>query len=299
MKKSYNFGYYLSEGFHSIFTHGLMSFAAVFMIVACLIIMGSFSLVALNMERELGKLEQDNEFLAFVDETYTREQALALQSKLEAVPNVSEVIFTAKEDAKANYAAKYASDQNAELYSDLPDEVFRDRYSIHMVDLSLMQETIDAVEAIEGIDGHQAAPEVAEGFVLVRNVATGVALILIVLLLLISLFIIYNTIKLGTFTRREEIAIMKMCGATNGFVRGPFIFEGMILGVAGAVLAFFLQWGVYTLIVRAIDTGAAIQLLHVIPFQTIWLRVLGIFTATGLVVGTGGSVLAIRKFLQV
>ena len=299
MKRSYNIGYYFSEGFHSIFTHGLMSFAAVMMIVACLLIMGSFSLVALNLERELGKLERDNEFLAFVDETYTREQAQALQSKLEAVPNVASVVFTAKEEAQQAYADKYASDQNAQLYSELPPEVFRDRYSVHVNDLSLLQSTINGVEAVEGIDGHQAAPEVAEGFVLIRNVATAVAFILIFMLLAISLFIIYNTIKLGTFTRREEIAIMKMCGATNGFVRGPFIFEGMLLGLCGAVVAFFLQWGIYTLIARAIDTGGSFQLITVVPFGEIWQMVLGVFAATGLVVGTGGSVLAIRKFLQV
>ena len=85
MKRSYNFGYFIAEGFRSIFTHGLMSFAAVFMILACLIIMGSFSLVAVNFERELGQLEADNQFLAFVDETYTREQAQAIQAKLEAL----------------------------------------------------------------------------------------------------------------------------------------------------------------------------------------------------------------------
>ncbi|BDF67064.1 cell division protein FtsX [Oscillospiraceae bacterium] len=299
MKRHYNLSYYFSEGFHSIFTHGLMSFAAVFMIVACLIIMGSFSLVALNLENKLGDLERDNEFLAFVDESYSREDALALQTKLEALPNVASVSFTTKEEAKANYADQFAQDKNAGLYADLPDEVFRDRYSVHMEDIAKMQETMDQVRGVAGIVNLQAAPEVAQGFVLVRNVATGVALILIVLLLLISLFIIYNTIKLGTFTRRDEIAIMKMCGATNGFVRGPFIFEGMLLGLAGAVIAFLLQWGVYGLIAQAINTGETIQLLDVVPFQVIAARVLGVFAATGLVVGTGGSVMAIRKFLQV
>ena len=134
-------GYYISEGFRSIFTHGLMSFAAVFMILACLLIMGSFSLVAVNLERELGELERDNQFLAFVDETYTREQALALQTKLEAIPNVSRVEFTTREEAKANYAAQYAEDQNAALYEELPDELFRDRYAVFMNDLSTMSET--------------------------------------------------------------------------------------------------------------------------------------------------------------
>ena len=134
---------------------------------------------------------------------------------------------------------------------------------------------------------------------LVRNIATGVALVLIGILMVVSLFIIANTTKLATFYRREEISIMKMCGATNGFVRWPFVVEGMILGLTGALLAFFLQWGIYTLITQAMDTGSTIQLLTVIPFGEIWGRVLAVFAATGLVVGTGGSVLAIHKFLQV
>lgn len=299
MKRSYNLGYYISEGFRSIFTHGLMSFAAVCMIVACLIIMGSFSLVAINLERQLGELEKDNEFLAFIDETWSREQALALRAKIEAIPNVSYVVFTTKEEAKESYAEQYAEDKNANLYTELPDELFRDRYSVHVKDLTLLQETIDAVDNVEGVVKHRAAPEIAEGMVMVRNVATGVAVILIAMLLVISIFIIYNTIKLGTFTRSKEIAIMKMCGATNGFVRAPFIIEGMLLGLFGAFVAFWLQWGLYILVVDVIDTGATIQLMTIIPFTEIWPKVLGAFAAIGFVVGTGGSIIAIRKFLQV
>lgn len=297
MKKRYNLGYYVREGFHSIFTHGLMSFAAVFMIVACLLIMGSFSLVAVNLEKELKNQEDQNEFLAFVDESYTTDQAKALESQILAIPNVATATFVPKTEAKANYAEQYASSGNEALYESLPDEVFRDRYSVHMDDISKMQETVSAVDKVAGIAGHRAAQEIADGFVMVRNVATAVALILIVMLLVISLSIIYNTIKLGTFTRRDEIAIMKMCGATNGFVRGPFVVEGVILGLFGALLAFFLEWGVYAIIGRAI--GAGDQLISLVPYTAIALPVLGAFAATGLIVGTGGSVMAIRKFLQV
>jgi len=140
---------------------------------------------------------------------------------------------------------------------------------------------------------------VANGFVVVRNVASGVAVILVAMLIVMSLFIIANTIKLGTFTRRDEIAIMKMCGATNGFIRWPFVFEGIVLGLTGAVVAFFLQWGVYSLIGRAITTSDTIKLIDVIPFQQLAWPVLGVFAVIGLLVGVGGSVLTIRKFLQV
>ncbi|MEG1858303.1 MAG: permease-like cell division protein FtsX [Pseudoflavonifractor sp.] len=301
MKHQINVGYFISEGFHSIFTHGLMSFAAVCMIVACLLIMGSFSLVAVNVGNMLGDLEAENEFFAYVDETIPQEQVQALGKKLKAVPNVSEITFISKEEAKADFAKKYAESETADVFQDLPDEVYRDRYSIHVVDIEQFGETVSAVEAMkaDGVAKVRAESDVATGFVVVRNIASGVAVILILILVVVSLFIIANTIKLGTFTRRDEISIMKMCGATNGFIRWPFVFEGIMLGICGAVLAFFLQWGVYGLIARAVATSDTIKLISVLPFKAMAMRVLGIFSATGLVVGVGGSMLAIRKFLQV
>ena len=293
--RRFDFGYFASEGFKSIFTHGLMSFAAVCMIICCLLIMGSFSLVAVNLNSMLGELEQQNEFLAYIDENYTEEQARALQPAIEAIPNVSEVTFVSRTQALEEYKAEM---DNA-LYEDLPDDVLRDRFQIHIDDINLLAQTVSQVEQVSGVANTRAAYEIAEGFIVVRNIAGAVAIILVVILLLVSLFIISNTIRLATFNRREEIAIMKMCGATNGFVRWPFVFEGMILGLCGAVLAFLLQWGIYTLIGGAIETSDTIQLITVLPFGKMALPVLGIFAGTGLVIGTGGSVLAIRKFLQV
>ena len=299
MRQRFNFSYFLSEGFHSIFTHGLMSFAAVCMIVACLLIMGSFSLVAVNVGEMLGELERDNEFLAYVDENLSAEDVAALKGTLEAVPNVASVEFISKETAKEDYVEEYASGEDADLFLELPDEVFRDRYSIKVTDIEQFSATVAAVEAVPGVVNIQAIPEIAQGFVVVSNVASGVAIILVVMLVVMSLFIIANTIKLGTFTRRDEIAIMKMCGATNSFVRWPFVVEGMILGLVGAVVAFLLQWGVYSLIGQAIETSDTIQLITIIPFDAMALKVLGIFCGTGLVVGVGGSMVAIGKFLQV
>ena len=291
-------GYHMKEGFHSIFTHGLMSFAAVCMIVACLIIMGSFSLVAVNLDNTLGDLEAENEFTAYVDGNLTEAEAQALQSKLEAVPNVDSVTFVTAQQALENYKQRYVDSEYAELF-DLPSEVLRHRYQIHVVDIEQLAQTVKDVEQVDGIAKTQAALDVAQGFVTVRNVAGAVAWILILMLLIISLFIIANTIKLATFHRREEIAIMKMCGATNWFVRWPFIFEGMILGLIGALLAFLLQWGIYSLIVTAITEYGGLQLIAIVPFKTLALRVLGAFAAAGLAIGAGGSLLAIRKFLQV
>lgn len=296
MRRKFNFGYFLGEGFRSIFSHGLMSFAAVCMIVACLIIMGSFSLVAINADKMLSKAEDENEFLAYIDETYTDAQINNLISRVERLPNVASVEFVTKEEAKKNYLDGHENDG---LYANMPDEVFRDRMAIRVVDLTQFAQTVEQVRALEGVANYRAESGLAEGFVTVRNVATVLAVSLVVLLAAVSLFIISNTIRLATFARREEIAIMKMCGATNGFVRWPFIFEGLILGLLGAVIAFFIQWGIYAALYQAVVANGAIGLFPLVTFDAIWKPVLGVFALAGALIGTCGSGFAIRRFLQV
>lgn len=129
--------------------------------------------------------------------------------------------------------------------------------------------------------------------------ASIISIALIAILLLVSVFIISNTIKLTTFDRRDEIAIMKMVGATNGFIRWPFVFEGLLLGLFSAVIAFGLQWLLHTAVARGIGTSDSLQILTVIPFEQIWQPVALVFLGAGILVGVGGSLTAIRRFLRV
>ncbi len=297
MSRRFDAGYYISEGFHSIFTHGFMSFAAVCMIVACLIIMGSFTLLAVNLDNTLGDLESENEMLVYIDDTLTQDQARALQPILAQVDNVSQLTFVTKEAALADFKAKHGD--TTSVLNDLPDEALRDRYRVHVVDIELMKQTKAALEQVEGVGFVNAATEIADGFVMVRNIATGVALVLISILLVISLFIIANTIKLATFYRREEIAIMKMCGATDGFIEWPFVVEGMLLGLTGALIAFLAQWGLYQMVAKFAIQGNGLSLVNMISYGTMAPTILAVFCGVGAFIGVAGSLFAIRKFLQV
>ena len=192
-----------------------------------------------------------------------------------------------------------AQQETAELFENTSAETLRDRYRIHVENIEQLQETADQVKQVNGIADVEASLEIADGFVMVRNVATAIAVILIVMLVVISVFIIANTIKLSTFTRREEIAIMKMCGATNWFVRAPFLVEGVILGLAGGIIAFFCQWGIYGLITRAMMESGIFSIITTVPFGNISHVVLLVFLLVGFAIGGGGSVMAIRKFLKV
>lgn len=294
-KSKVGVGYFIKEGIGSVFTHGFMSFASVCIIIACLLIMGTFSLVALNINDIIKDLESENEIVAYVDDTYTEEQAKALQSKLETVDNVTSVEFVSRDTAMDDFKASYDSS----LFDGLDSSVLRDRYIVYLEDISLMSSTQAALSNISGIAKVSAHLDIAKGFITVRNVVSVVSLIIVVILLIVSLFIMSNTVKLTTFDRRDEIAIMKMVGATNGFIRWPFVVEGMFLGLLGSLVAFVLQWGVYELIAGRISNMSLVSIITVIPFGAISLPLLAVFVGIGLLVGIGGSLVAIRNYLKV
>ena len=296
-RKSNNIGYYVHEGFRGIVTHGFMSFAAIIIIAACLLITGSFSLVAINIDYNLSNLMSENEFLAYVDSDLSDEDAEAIQPQIEAIDNVASVTFISRYDALENYKDEMGTDSTQ--LDNLPATVLRHRYSISVTDISQLTETVKAVQEISGIAKVSVALDVANGFVTVRNVVTVVTIGMVGILLVISLFIVSNAIKLATLSREEEIAIMKMCGATNGFIRLPFVFEGIVLGLASALLGFLCQWGLYTLLIRAIQSASRMQLVALVSFRTLALPMGLVFACVGLIVGVCGSLITIRKYLQV
>ena len=295
--RKHDFTYFFGEGVRNMFSHGFMSFAAVGITVACLVVMGTFTLVAYNAQVQLQKLESDYELLAFVDEEYDEAQTAAVGRAIEKRPNVKSCRFISKEEAMAAYEKKYEGD---ELFQNLDPEILRDRYAVFVNDLSIAGQTAqDIKDNVEGVAKVRVDEDVSGGLITLRNVAGVVCIALIAILLLVSVFIISNTIKLTTFDRRDEIAIMKMVGATNGFIRWPFVYEGLLLGLSGAAIAFGLQWLLYEAIAKGIENSDTLQLINVSPFGGIWGPVLCAFILVGILVGVGGSLTAIRKFLRV
>ncbi len=288
-------GYLIREGFRSIGTHGFMSFASVTIIMACLIIMGSVSLLTLNIDAMIQKMEDKNQVVAFVDEAYTEEEARAIEPKLAAIPNVSNVQFVSRKEAMDVFMSSYSED----LMEGVDETWFRHRYVLQLDDIALMSQTKAGLSATEGIAKVNANLEYAKTFVTIRNVVSVIALVLIAILVFISIFIMSNTIKLATFNRREEIAIMKMVGATNSFIRLPFVVEGLVLGILGGGLAFAAEMGLYHLITARLISSLTGSLISVIPPQQVALPMLVAFMGTSVFVGVFGGVNAIRNYLKV
>ena len=288
-------GYLIKSGFTGIFSHGLMSFATVTITMACLIIMGSFGLLVVNINELIADMEEENEVVAFIDESLTEEEARAVETLIEAVPNVSGADFVTREQAMEDFQADYDED----MFESLDPTVFRHRYIIHLTDISQMQQTKADLEAVDGVADVNAHLEYANAFITVRNIVSLVSLALIVILIVVSFFIMTNTIKLATFTRREEIAIMRMVGASNGFIRCPFVIEGLVLGLLGGLLAFAIEIILYSLLLGRVVGGVTAGIISLLPVSAVMWPLLICFAGVGVLVGVFGGSSAIRNYLKV
>ena len=294
--KSNNFGYLLKEGVRGIFLHGFMSFAAVCVTVACLIIIGSFSMLLYNLNIMVAEVEQDAEILVYIDENYTEAEAKSVGSKINMIENVHQATFVSRQQALEEFVAKQG---NEAAFQGIQADFLRDRFIVTLEDNNRMKETVPMIEAVSGVDEVNAPYRVAEAFATVQHILRIVSAAVIILLLVVSLLIISNTVKLAMYDRRDEIAIMKMVGATNAFIRFPFVVEGFLLGMFGAAMAFFLEWGLYNALVSWIGKVDALNLLQFVPFAELLWPMMGTFGAAGLFVGIFGSFTSIRRFLDV
>ena len=289
MKKN-NIGYLLREGFRGVFLHGFMSFAAICVTVACLIIMGSFCLILYNTSAMVKELEQENEMLVYIDESYSEAKAKSVGSQINLITNVRSATFVSRDQALDDFVETL---NDPDAFAGLDPDTLRDRYVVTVEDNSLLKQTYDKLTQIEGV------AEVAEGFQTVQNVLNIASLVIVTVLFVVSLFIISNTVKLAMYSRSEEIAIMKMVGATNAFIRLPFVVEGFIIGIIAAAAAFFLEWGLYDFVLTKIQQLDTLKLFVLTPFTDVIEIVAIAYALTGFLVGVFGSLLSIRKFLKV
>ena len=294
--KMNNFGYLIKEGIRSIFSHGLMSFASVCVTVACMIIVGSFSILMYNLNIMVTELNQTNEVICYVDSAYTDAEAKSVHSRINMIDNVFRADYVSREQALEEFVEDHDNDA---AFQGVDPQDLRHRIVVVLEDNSRMEETVALLEQVDGVAMIDAEFELAEGFTTISSVLGLVSTGIIVILLIVSLLIISNTVKLAMYDRKNEIAIMKMVGATNGFIRFPFVVQGFFLGIIGAALAFGVEWFLYDGLVKKINEVDALGLFNFVPFNELLLPMVIVFGAAGLFVGIFGSISAIRKFMDV
>ena len=294
--KGNNFGYLIKEGIRGIFLHGCMSFAAVFVTVACLLIVGTFFSVIYNIGLKVEELNEKNEILVFVDETFSDAEAKSVGSDLALVKNVEQAIFIPREEAYEDFREDMGQ---SGAFDGLSTQTFRHRFRILPTDPQLLEETKAALLEVEGVVKVKVADDVVNLLTTIQNVVSMFSIVVIVALVFVSLLIISNTVKLAMADRRDEIAIMKMVGATNGFIRLPFVVQGFLLGILGSGIAFGAEWLLYNFMANQLVQMDGGLLLTMVPFTQLILPMLVIFAGTGMFVGVVGSFASIRRFLKV
>ena len=291
-----NLGYLIKEGIRGIFLHGFMSFAAICVTVACLLIVGTFSSLIYNLNIMVEELNMTNEVVAYVDDHLSDAEARSVGTQINRIGNVMESTFVDRQTALEDFIADY---ENPAAFDGVQSDTLQHRFVIVLKDNRLLDQTVESLMAVSGVVEVRALHELAQGFSTIQDVLHMVSLVVICVLLIVSLLIISNTVKLAMYDRREEIAIMKMVGATNGFIRLPFVVEGFTLGMLGAALAFGTEWVMYDALIEKISEVDALQLFKFVPFETLLIPMIVTFAATGMFVGVVGSWTAIRKFMNV
>ena len=291
-----NLGYLLKEGFRGIFLHGFMSFAAICVTVACLVIVGSFSILAYNLDIMVEELNKTSEILCYVDSDLPDAEARSIGTKINLMENVQQATFVSREEALEDFIADHDGDS---AFSGVQASDLRHRYVVVLEDNTQMKKTDEMLKALPGVAKTSAAYELAEGFSTIQDVLHMVSVAVIAVLLVVSLLIISNTVKLAMYDRKDEIAIMKMVGATNAFIRLPFQVEGFTLGMIGSILAFGLEWVGYDYLIQRIGAVDSLQLFSFVSFQELLIPMIVVFGGAGVFVGLVGSGTAIRKFMDV
>ena len=293
-----SFRYLFKEGFRNTWSNRMMSIASICVLMSCLVLIGCASMIFLNIESLLGRIEEENVVMVYIKDDTADADITAMGNTLKGIDNVKEVEFVPKEDAWAEQLATMEEAQAkffTEISSDIP---LPDAYKVTVDDLTYFDQTVNQIEKLDHIDTIRENKDLAEKLVTIRHGVEVISIVIVAVLLAISVFIISNTIKLTVYSRRHEISIMKSVGATNSFVRLPFVVEGMILGIISGVISLGLVWAFYEFAINQFSDLLTSLQLDALNFADFALPMLGIFVAIGIVTGVGGALISMSRYLN-
>lgn len=292
--------YFLQSAFNSIKKNYLMTFASIFVLIACMLIIGSAYLCSANITAFVEKLGDENEIVAYIDEETDEEDLANLQEEVESVSEyITDVRFVTNDEALEEYRNQFGEEGEylSWFYGD--ENPLRDEFRIR-VDKNHLEE-FGAISAdiyeIEGIANVSDSQDVVDMLLSLKKVLDVLGFWIMLILAIVSWFIVSNTIKLAMYSRRHEINIMKYVGATNAFIRTPFILEGVIIGVVAAGVSFAMQWVVYVYLLQPLVSE--LSFITTLPFGSMAIIIAVIFCGIGLFVGFVASAFSINKYLKV
>ena len=290
--------YSFSEAKKNVLRNGLMSVASLFTIASCLVILGVFAIISMNVNAFTSKIEDQCEVQLYINKGTSAERVAQIGEEILKIENVKEASLFTKEDMLA-YAKNDMFGEDAELLSGFEDDnPFSDSYKIILESIENTDTTVSELEKIQDVEKIVNKQDIVNMVLNLSKIVKRFSMAIMLVLLIIAIVIISNTVRLTVFNRRKEINIMKYIGATDRFIKGPFLLEGMIIGFFGALLAFLVVfWGYFALLkyvaVIGIGTIELIGMWQILPIVAV------IFVVFGCIIGVLGSGISMRRYLHV
>lgn len=297
------FGYSMKQGVKNIGRNKMFSLASIATMSACIFLFGLFYSIVMNFNHIVDKAEEGVAITVFFEEETTEEQREAIGVQLQDTEGVLEVNYVSAEEAWDQFKDEYFGDSKdaAEGFKSDNPLANSDHYEVYMADVSKQKEVVSFAEGLEGVRKVNKSDVVAKTLTSVNKLVSYVSVAIIGILLAVSIFLISNTVTMGITVRREEIAIMKYIGAKDSFVRAPFIIEGLLIGILGAILPLILLYFMYGKVVTYVMTRFSLlkNIIDFIPVTEVYRTLLPVGILLGVGIGFLGSSVTIRKHLRV
>lgn len=293
-----NIKYFFSQAMKNIARNGFMTAASLFTITSCLLILGIFTLLTVNINYITNQIKDQCELQLFIEKDASSTRVKQIEKEIKTITNVKSAELFTKEDMLDYARRDMYSGREDQLTGFEEDNPFSDSYKIHLHDISIADETAKKLEQLDDVEYVDNKQGVVDKILAMSAVVRRVSVIIMVLLMAVSVAIMSNTIKLTVFNRRKEINIMKYVGATDRFIKIPFVIEGTFIGFLGALISFGLvSWGYLVLIKFISDIN--FELFEMLPYTFVAIVLGTIFLVLGCMIGMLGSILSMRKHLHV
>lgn len=288
--------YLTKEGFRNIRSNSLMSLASVGVLMSCLIMIGVAFLLFVNIDSMLGDISQENVIMVFIEDDATDDEIVEMGRKIRDIENVQEAVFVPKEEAFPEVMESIGS--AAALFEGMESDLLPDAYEITLNDMEKYDASVKELEKLDNVIQLRHNREFASQLTNIRTTGGYISIAVILMLLVVSLFIISNTVKVTMYNRRLEIKIMKSVGATKWFIRWPFIVEGVVLGVISGLISLGIVFVIYHFASDAVADISGVFAVKPVPFKDYVLVMLAAFVATGVITGAFGSIVSMNKYLK-
>lgn len=291
--KGASLGYLTKEGFRNVWVNRLMSLASITVLMACLVIIGLGAMLFFNINALLDKIESQNVIMVYIEDGTTDEQIEKLEQDIFGLGNIEKCDFVSKEEAFEN--SKKELGEDSALLEGMENPM-PDAYKVTVSDMNLFKQTVKGLNSLEHIETVRENSDVADKLIDIRHAVTIVIAGMVLLLFIVSLFIIANTIRITMFSRRLEISIMKAVGATNWFIRWPFMIEGIVIGVISSLVSMGVLAGLYYGVAYVFKD--LLMLFEPVAFGQYAGYIFLLFTLIGTFTGSVGSLISMGKYLK-